>query len=128
MIRGIVDQNKRTACEVCGRTPEKNNVKLTCHLASNGEPDITVIDRLIAEFEELYGANELEPQLWKAYFRAHAEYCTRCSMCEDNMAQERLLQASKAPGATRITRPQDISSDEEDDMVMLFRRKGSRKG
>jgi len=139
LVRGIVDQNKRSACEICGRTPEKNNVKLTCHLATRAEPDIGALDRLIAEFEDLYGLNELEPQLWKAYFRAHAEYCTRCSICEvrarlscstnrsesanihyfsqDSMAQERLLQASKAPGASRNTRPQDISSDEEDDMV-----------
>ena len=36
---------------------------------------------------------------------------------QDSMAQERLLQASKPPGASRNTRPQDISSDEEDDMV-----------
>ena len=82
LVRGIVDQNKRSACEICGRTPEKNNVKLTCHLATRAEPDIGALDRLIAEFEDLYGSNELEPQLWKAYFRAHAEYCTRCSICE----------------------------------------------
>jgi hypothetical protein len=31
------------------------------------------------------------------------------------MEQERLLQSSKAPGASRISRPQDISSDEEED-------------
>lgn len=31
------------------------------------------------------------------------------------MEQERLLHSSKAPGATRISRPQDISSDEEED-------------
>ena len=33
------------------------------------------------------------------------------------MAQERLLQASRAPGASRLSRPQDISSDEDEDMV-----------
>jgi hypothetical protein len=56
-------------------------------MATHGEPDVTAIDRLIGGFEDQYGANELEPQLWKAYFRAQAEYCTRCSVCEDSMAQ-----------------------------------------
>lgn len=115
LIRGIIDQNKKTACEICGRTPEKNNVKLTAHLATDGQPDISSIDRLIGGFEQQYGPDELEPQLWKAYFRAHAQYCTRCNICEDSMEQERLVQASRAPGPSRQTRPQDISSDEDDD-------------
>eukprot|EP00981_Chlorochromonas_danica_P002026 scaffold413_cov176-Ochromonas_danica.AAC.22 len=117
LIRGIIEQNKKTLCEVCGRTPEKNKVKLTAYLATRAEPDLHAIDRLIAGFEDQYGVNEVEPQLWKAYFRAHAEYCTRCSICEDSMAQERLLQAGREPGPSRLTRPQDISSDEEEDMV-----------
>ena len=33
------------------------------------------------------------------------------------MAQERLLQASREPGPSRLSRPQDISSDEDEDMV-----------
>ncbi len=86
-------------------------------LSHTGEPDISAIDRLIAGFEEQYSVDELEPLLWKAYFRAHAEYCTRCSMCEDSMEQERLLQAGRAPGPSRLTRPQDISSDEDEDQV-----------
>ena len=63
-------------------------------------------------FEEQFGPQELEPTLWKAYFRAHAEYCTRCNICQDAMEQDRMLQAGRAPAATDITRPQDISSDE----------------
>lgn len=35
------------------------------------------------------------------------------------MEQERLLQSAKTPGATRISRPQDISSDEEEDDVLF---------
>jgi hypothetical protein len=104
LVRGIIDQNKKTSCEICGRTPERNNIKLTAHIATHGEPDISSIDNLINGFELQYGANELEPQLWKAYFRAHAEYCTRCSTCEDSMAQERLLQASRMPGPSRLSR------------------------
>jgi len=118
LVRGIVDQNRKMACEQCGRTVEKNNVTLTPHMATSGEPDIGAIDRLIAGFEMQYSVDELNPQLWKAYFRAHAEYCTRCNICEDSIEQDRLMKASsKEPGAGRVTRPQDISSDEDDDEI-----------
>merc|ERR1712070_368016 len=115
LIRGILDQNKKGLCEICGRSPGANNVRLTCLLATRGVPDINAIDKLILGFEGQYGPDELDPGLWKAYFRAHAEYCTRCNRCEDSMEQERLLQASRAPGPSRISRAQDISSDEEED-------------
>jgi len=70
-------------------------------------------------FEEHYGVNELDPQLWKAFFRGQAEYMTRCSICDDTVEQDRLKQASKAPGPGRVTRAEDISSDEEDDEVVF---------
>jgi hypothetical protein len=117
LVRGIIDSNRKMACEVCGRTPEQNNVKLVAHLATRGDPDVRAIDRLIRGFENQYSVDELDPQLWKAYFRAQAEYCTRCNICEDSVEQDRLLQASRAPGPSTLTRPQDISSDEEDDEV-----------
>jgi len=114
-IRGIIDQNKKATCEICGRNPEENGIKLTCLLATKGFPDVSAIDRLILGFENQYSPDEVDPNLWKAYFRAHAEYCTRCSVCEDAMAQERLLQHSRAPGPSLNTRPQDISSSDDDD-------------
>jgi len=119
LVRGIIDQNKKNVCELCGRTPAKNGVKLVAYLATHGEPDITAIDALIAGFEVQYSVDELDPQLWKAYFKAHAEYCTRCSTCEDAIEQDRLLQTSKVPGPSRPTRPQDISSDEEDEAAIF---------
>jgi hypothetical protein len=117
LVRGIIDQNKKSACELCGRSPSQNNVRLNCLMAYKGQPDLSSIDKLILGFEHQYSPDELDPGLWKAYFRANAEYCTRCTKCEDAMEQERLLQSSKAPGATRISRAQDISSDEEEDDV-----------
>jgi hypothetical protein len=86
-------------------------------MAWKGQPDLQAVDRLIAGFENQYSPDELDPGLWKAYFRANAEYCTRCTKCEDAMEQERLLSASRTPGASRISRPQDISSDEEEDDI-----------
>ena len=88
-------------------------------MATKGEPDITALDKLIAGFEDQFSTDELDPNIWKAYFRANAEYCTRCSLCEDSLAQERMLHASKAPGPGHATRPQDISSDEDEDDAMF---------
>lgn len=113
LIRGVIDQHKKANCDICGRNPEQHGVKLLAFLATDGNPDTYAIDRLIAMFEDQYGVNEIDPILWKAYFRAHAEYCTRCSIC--------LQTAESSPaakgGEPRITRPQDISSDEDDDEI-----------
>lgn len=117
LIRGIIDQNKKSLCEVCGRTPEQNNVRLVAHLATNGSPNPSALDALIAGFEGQFGPEELDPNLWKAYFRAHAQYCTRCNICEDTIAMDRMTQAGRAPGGDMLTRPQDISDDEEEDDV-----------
>lgn len=119
LIRGIIDQQKKPNCEICGRNPERNNVRLFCHLATNGAPDTGAIDRLIAMFEDQYGINELDPQLWKAFFRSQAEYATRCTICQDSVAQERMNKMGRTPGGAIPTRPGDISSDEEDDDVIF---------
>jgi hypothetical protein len=115
LVRGIIDSHVKTACEICGRTPQQNNVKLFAHLATNGKPDPHAIDRLMAMFEEHYSVDELDPQIWKAFFRAHAEYATRCTVCEDAIEQQRLGMAGREPGGDRVTRPDDISSDDEGD-------------
>lgn len=119
LVRGIIEQHKKANCEVCGRNPERNNVRLVSHLATNGSPDVGALDRLIAKFESQYGLNELDPQLWKAFFRSQAEYATRCTICEDSVAQDRMNAQGRAPGGAHPTRPGDISSDEEDDDVMF---------
>jgi hypothetical protein len=115
LIRGIIDSHKKTSCEVCGRTPELNNVRLLAYLATRGEPDPYAIDRLIAMFENQYSPDELDPQLWKAFFRAHAEYATRCTVCEDSLEQDRLNKAGREPGKSRVIRPDDVSSDDDND-------------
>merc|ERR1711991_125997 len=91
----------------------------TSHIATKGKPDIGALDNLIRAFEEQYGVDELEPQLWKAFFRSQAEFATRCNICEDAVAQNRMLLAGRAPGPQRPTRPEDISSDESDDEVQF---------
>merc|ERR1711871_938520 len=74
LIRGIIDQHKKNSCEICGRSEERNAVRLVAHLATKGIPDVGALDRLISQFENQYGLNELDPQLWKAFFRSQAEY------------------------------------------------------
>lgn len=85
-------------CGVCGRTEEKHKVTLTAHIATKGKPDISALDNLIRAFEEQYGVDELEPQLWKAFFRSQAQFVTRCNICEDAVAQERMLHVGRAFG------------------------------
>lgn len=119
LIRGIVEQNKAPMCGTCGRSEAKHKVKLTAHISTKGKPDISALDNLIRAFEEQYGIDELEPQLWKAFFRSQAEFATRCNICEDAVAQDRMLLAGRAPGPQRPTRPEDISSDESDDEVQF---------
>jgi hypothetical protein len=65
LVRGTIDQNKQSSCDSCERTPEKNNVTLTVHLATRATADPHAIDRLIARFEEQYTVMENDPQLWK---------------------------------------------------------------
>ena len=68
-IQGLMLAQKRDACDLTGRT-EAMGAKLVCTLATNGKPDKNAIDDLIAGFEEAYGPNEADVNLWKAYFRA----------------------------------------------------------
>jgi hypothetical protein len=71
-------------------------------------------------FEEQYGAQENDAGLWKAFFRANAEYITCCNQCMDVHEQERLRRLGgpiAVTGAERVTRADDVSSDDDDDEV-----------
>mmetsp|Transcript_751 Transcript_751/g.1598 ORF Transcript_751/g.1598 Transcript_751/m.1598 type:complete len:1761 (+) Transcript_751:28-5310(+) len=118
LVTGIIQSHKEAACNVCSRN-EDNGAILSVGLATNGEFDQYAIDRLIGEFEQQYSVNEKDPNLWKAFFRSKAQYITRCNYCLDRLEQERLKREAKLPGAGRPTRPDDISSDEEDDEVVF---------
>jgi hypothetical protein len=91
--------------------------KLVVGLATNGEPDPYAIDRLIAAFEEKYTPQEKDANLWKAFFRANAEFITLDERILDHREQQRLQRTARPPGASRATRPDDLSSDESDDDV-----------
>ena len=88
-----------------------------CDLASeeNTEADAHALDRLILGFEEEYGVEETQPELWHSYFRSHAKFITLCNHCLDKLEQARLKKLIKTPGRQRATRPQDISDDDEEE-------------
>lgn len=115
LVTGIIDKNKALDCAVCGCTEGQGNRHLAVSLATGGAADPYALDRLIAEFESQYSAQESDPNLWKAFFRAKAEYITRCNLCMDQVEQDRLRRLVKGVGAGRATRAGDISSDDEED-------------
>ena len=118
LITGIIEANKDDHCHVTGRT-EEMGAKLVVTLATKGEPDESAIDRLIAEFEKQYSPSEKDANLWKAFFRAHAEFITLDERILDQREKERMRRMVKHPGPDRPTRPEDLSSDESDDDVMF---------
>ena len=72
--------------------------------------------RVFAGFEEAYGPNERDVNLWKAYFRGHAEFITVDQAILDANERERVArQSQRPPGAGRATRADDVSSDSEEE-------------
>jgi hypothetical protein len=121
-VAPVIDKNIFTECENCGRNPNLHGVKLTCYLANaNAQPDRSVLDLLIRDFEEQYSINESNSNLWIAFFRAHAKFCTRCSVCDDEFSRQHYQEDAAGSMAAAImkntTRPQDISSDEEEEIM-----------
>ena len=114
-IQGLMLAQKKDACDLTGRT-EAMGAKLVCTLATNGRPDKNGIDDLIAGFGEAYGPNERDVNLWKAYFRGHAEFITVDQAILDANERERVArQSQRPPGAGRATRADDVSSDSEEE-------------
>lgn len=113
-IQGIVQSNKDDKCYVCGRT-EEQGVVLTCGLATNKESDPYAIDRLIAGFEQQYGLLERDANLWKAFFRANAEFITRCNICERQTRGRAVSREAETVDAKG--RADEVSSDEDEEDV-----------
>jgi hypothetical protein len=119
LVTGIVEANKKDVCAVCNRDSSKG-VKMLVTLATDGKSDAFAIDRLIGMFEQTYSVNEKDANLWRAFFRAHAEFITRCEKCVSSLEQARLARELRRPGAGPKTRPGDISSEGSDDDEVQF--------
>jgi hypothetical protein len=118
LIVGVVDNAKEDVCAVCGRDVN-GGATMTVSLATDGAPDAKAFDRLIEGFEQQYSAQENDANLWRAFFRAHAEFITRCERCVNELDANKLKRDLKPVGGQQRTRAVDMSSDEEDDDVMF---------
>ena len=118
LIAGVILGAEEEACAVCGRS-KAVGAKMTVQLATNGFADDGALDRLILGFEQQYSEKETDANLWRAYFRAHAEFITRCERCVNELEQGKLHRDVKAPGGQQRTRAADLSSDEEEEDVMF---------
>ena len=55
LIAPTIEQNRKAACELCGRNPIQHGARLITSLATDGQPDRSAIDNLISGFEGEYG-------------------------------------------------------------------------
>jgi hypothetical protein len=118
LVTGIIQNNLAPVCSVCDCGVDKGRT-LAVSLATGGKADPYAIDRLIYGFEEQYGAAESDANLWKAYFRANAQYVTTCDRCMDRVQHESLRRAGLA-GQGRQARAADMSSDEDEGDGVMF--------
>jgi hypothetical protein len=118
LISGVIQGSVEETCAVCGRT-RAMGAKMTCQLATDGYADDSALDVMIAGFEAQYGEKESDANLWRAYFRQHAQFITRCERCVNSLEQAKLQRDLNPPGGQARTRAVDLSSDEEDEDVMF---------
>lgn len=119
LVAGIIGNNKQAACFNCQKS-EENGYTMHVDLANENATaqDPSAIDRLIYGFEDEFGENEMDADLWKAYFRKHATYLTLCNVCMSALQQKRLARIVKHPPlAGRKLRNDEFSSDEDDEGV-----------
>jgi len=108
LIAGVIANAVGDVCEVCGRT-RAAGARLNVSLATDGFADERALDRLIHGFELQYGEKEEDANLWRAYFRAHAEFITRCERCVNELEQGKLQREVEGPGAKARTRAVDMT-------------------
>jgi hypothetical protein len=116
LAQPLIDSALETVCSQCERTADSGAV-MKVVIAKEGRPYPNRLDEIIYDFERQQGGAEFDPVLWKAHFRANAQFVTRCNFCYDLVAQmERAKRADKTKkplmGASRAV---DISSDDDDE-------------
>jgi hypothetical protein len=118
LIAGVIANAIEDICAVCGRT-KAGGATMNVSMATDGRADSVALDKHIAGFEQQYGPDENDANLWRAYFRAHAEFLTRCERCVNELEAAKLKRDVDPAGAKPRTRAVDLSSDEEDEDVMF---------
>ncbi|KAG7401111.1 hypothetical protein PHYBOEH_002994 [Phytophthora boehmeriae] len=118
LIAGIVAANRQSECGVCGKR-EDGGYTLHVDLAAQDgakEHDPRAFDRLIDGFENEHGAQEMDADLWKAYFRKNAAFLTLCNICLTARQQAIGNRGpNKLVAGMRKLRADEFSSDEGSD-------------
>ncbi|KAF4321363.1 hypothetical protein BBI17_004788 [Phytophthora kernoviae] len=118
LVAGIVAANRQSECGVCGKR-EDGGYTLHVDLAAEDgakEHDPRAFDRLIDGFENELGAQEMDVDLWKAYFRKHAAFLALCNVCLTARQQAIGNQGTnKLVAGMRKLRADEFSSDEGSD-------------
>jgi hypothetical protein len=116
LAQPIIDSTLKDTCELCERTKESGAV-MRVDIAKDKRPNPARFDEIVQDFEASMGDVAFDPVLWKAFFRANAEFITRCNFCFDMLKQQEKAQRSaKAQrNYTGAARAVDISDDDEDE-------------
>ncbi|GMF36548.1 unnamed protein product [Phytophthora fragariaefolia] len=117
LVSGIVAASRQSECVVCGKREDGGytlHVDLAAEEAAK-EHDPRALDRLIDGFERELGAQEMDADLWKAYFRKHAVFATLCNVCLSVRQQALGSQGKKIATSMRKLRADEFSSDEGSD-------------
>merc|ERR1711871_948409 len=114
LVEGTIRRACGDTCALCGCTTAAGNV-MRCDLALDGRASDHAIDQLIKGFEAKFPGRKFEPNLWSSYFRAEAQFITRCQKCVNKLEQARANKIKRHTGAGRQTRADDISDDSDDE-------------
>jgi hypothetical protein len=113
-IRDIMQSQQEHLCLNCARG-KSSCERISVCLCTDGRYNPAALDMLISHFEEEFPLSGNDTILWNSYVRQNAEIKTLCNICKAqtnktwNNAEEK-----------RVTRPGDISSDDDNDESNSF--------
>eukprot|EP00979_Chaetoceros_neogracilis_P018295 scaffold10569_cov245-Chaetoceros_neogracile.AAC.2 len=111
-IRDLMQSCQEEKCLDCDCARGKASCeRLSVCLCINGRYTPTALDTLISRFEEEFPLSANDTILWHSFVRSCAEIKALCNVCMARPDEA----SNKASEARRVTRPGDISSDDEDD-------------
>ena len=110
-IRELMQSYQQQKCLNCAR--EKASCKrISVCLCTNGRYNPTALDALISHFEEEFPSSVNDTMLWNSFVRKYAEIKALCNICMALPDQA----SNNITELRRVTRPGDISSDDENDV------------
>lgn len=86
-----MDKNVKGKCDECNRTAD-SGTRMQSDLATDGKYSAHALDSIITDYEierparfDADGRFLVDEVSWKAFFRKHAEFITRCQVCLDKV-------------------------------------------